>query len=130
MNAQSLSSYENILQGVSTRYREEIDKLDMKKSEIIRDFKRIGLSNKTFYNWYDGTNFPRIEGLLLLAHYGGDVQYVVTGVSSRNLTEVKAHMQDLEPDSNALLVREAQEILRIIEQRLDDSDRQQHEVAA
>ncbi|WP_353571502.1 hypothetical protein [Candidatus Albibeggiatoa sp. nov. BB20] len=119
MNPKSLASYFKKMAGVSQRYKEEIEKLDMTNPQIIKDFESIGLASKTYYNWLNGANPPRLEGLVLLAHYGCDIQYVITGVRSRNLTEIKASFDDVCLDDPKTLIRYIKEILSVIEDRID-----------
>jgi DNA-binding XRE family transcriptional regulator len=64
--------------------KNERNRLHLKQSDV---YENIGVGSATYIRWESGKPIPS-DKLALLAELGFDVQYVVTGVRSQNLSEV------------------------------------------
>lgn len=93
----------------------ERDRLGYSKMEGFA--RAFGVTERTLYNYTSEQTPLDINFLIKFACLGGDVQFLVTGIRSENLNDVKQSLKVVESQSiesqRTLLLRQIQQLVEI-----------------
>lgn len=118
MDKQPITVIQNMAEGISDRFIEEKERIEMDTTDFVKLAEStLGMSRPSVYKYVKQERTPNFETLLLLAAHGADLQFMLSGIRSPNAHEVHACLKGVSIDDTDMLVREAQEILNILAKR-------------
>lgn len=98
----------------------ERDRLGYSKMESFA--QATDVSARTLYNYASEDTQLSVEFLIRFAQLGGDVQFVITGIRSKNLVDVKQAVQD-DRAYQLVVLRQLQELTQLLSESIQKAER-------